>query len=191
MIERLTTADGLQTSYIYDPKRNLKTQVKNEFGENLISRYDYTYDELARRKTVLNNGQAFSAPAFNHFNYNDRNELVESSRYLGTDLLDTSNPVQSEYRDYKYDPIGNRIETIQATDTINYTTNSLNQYTALSDPESETLTYDVEGNLTSRSLGVKYVYNAENHLIAVESHNSMEGEAKVDFLYDYMGRRVP
>ncbi len=92
--------------------------MKNEFGEKLISQYDYTYDELSRRTSALNSGQAFAEPAFNRYNYNDRNELIESSQYLGTNILDTSNPVQSEFRAYEYDPIGNRIMEAEATDTL-------------------------------------------------------------------------
>ncbi|MCP4757093.1 MAG: hypothetical protein GY866_40030, partial [Proteobacteria bacterium] len=190
LIERLTTGDGLNTSYTYDPKRNLKTRVKNEFGENLISQYDYTYDALGLRKSVMNSGQAFATPAFNHYNYNDRNELVESSRHLGADLSDTSNPVQSEYRAYEYDPIGNRVEIVQGADAIAYNTNMLNQYTSLTGPSPETLAYDADGNLKSTSSGVNYVYNAENRLIVVEPQNPVEGDARVEFKYDSLVRRV-
>ncbi|MCP4709802.1 MAG: hypothetical protein GY869_14360, partial [Planctomycetes bacterium] len=160
LIERFSTNDGFKTSYTYDPKRNIKSRVSNEFGSNSISQYDYTHDELGRITTVANNGQAFDDPAFNLYNYNDRNELVESSRYLGAGIIDTSNPVQSEYRGYEYDPIGNRVEIYEATDTISYETNSLNQHTTLAGPEPETLIYDEDGNLSSRSSGVEYVYRS-------------------------------
>jgi RHS repeat-associated protein len=50
--------------------------------------------------------------------------------------------------------------------------------------------YDDDGNLTGRSEGVSYVYNAENRLIEVSPDTPIEGDKRVTFLYDYMGRRV-
>lgn len=38
-------------------------QVKNQFGVNMISQYDYTSDELTQRTSMTMTGQAFdSAP---------------------------------------------------------------------------------------------------------------------------------
>jgi len=136
---------------------------------------------------------------FNLFNYNDRSELTGSNRYLGTDINDTSNPVQEENRTYNYDNIGNRedattwdpVAAVQAQ--ISYTPNPLNQYanitTDTGTPVIESLAYDDDGNLTDYE-GKVYSWNAENRLIAVEPDIPTEGDKKVEFTYDYMGRRV-
>ncbi|MDY7039210.1 MAG: hypothetical protein SV375_24055, partial [Thermodesulfobacteriota bacterium] len=83
----------------------------------------------------------------------------------------------------------------EASDTLTYTTNNLNQYSQwnLTGGVTNSLTYDHDGNLTCITSGattVQYTYNAENRLIAVEPETPSSGDTKVEFLYDYMGRRV-
>lgn len=199
LIHQLTTSSGQQTTYSYEPDRNLKTQVKNELNSQLISQYDYQYDGLGRRSSVSNTGQAFAAvvSAFNLYGYDDRNELTESARYLGSDIADTSNSVPAEYRNYNYDPIGNRSQAIEDTLTRDYVSNALNQYSEIAtdngQPITDNLTYDEDGNLTTASFGgveKSLTFNTENRLIAVAPLTPSDGDKKVEFLYDYMGRRV-
>ena len=175
----------------------LRAISHNRFNSTLVSQYDYEYDELGKRSSVVNSGQAFTATqqAFSLYDYNDRNEVIESARYLGTNPLDTSNPVQVEYRAYNYDPIGNRTQHTEGTNTGTYTTNALNQYTQQNPPPGGTrsFTYDSDGNMTGITEGsntTQYQYNSENRLIAVEPASPVDGEKKLEFTYDYMGRRV-
>lgn len=197
LLRQMTTDDGLQTTYTYEPKRDLRTRIHNQFGTNVISQYDYQYDALGRRSSVVNSGQAFASvnQAFNLYGYNDRSELAESARYLGSDTSNTSSPVSSEYRAYTYDPIGNRIQHTEAAATSTYTTNGLNQYTQQVPPQGGTrsFTYDDDGDLTSVTDGsgtTQYQYNAENRLILVQPASPADGGKKLEFTYDYMGRRV-
>jgi hypothetical protein len=108
LVGTLTTLAGQTSTYTYEPNRNLRTQINNQFNSTLISQYDYAYDQLGRRTSVKNGGTAFAAAAFNRFVYNDRSELNESARYLGTDINILTSPVTGEYRSFAYDPIGNR-----------------------------------------------------------------------------------
>ncbi|MCP4351003.1 MAG: RHS repeat-associated core domain-containing protein, partial [Desulfobacterales bacterium] len=80
-----------------------------------------------------------------------------------------------------------------------YMTNSLNQYTDItttvnSDQQVTNVpVYDDDGNLTEISDypgSLKYSYNAENRLVAAAPELPMQGDGKVEFVYDYMGRRV-
>ena len=103
----------------------------------------------------------------------------------------------SEYRNYDYDSIGNRHQTIEDTVTRTYVPNALNQYYQITTDNgqqtTDKLTYDEDGNLTSiltQSSSVDYAYNAENRLIAVEPQTPSDGDKKVEFVYDYMGRSV-
>jgi RHS repeat-associated protein len=113
-------------------------------------------------------------------------------------MSDTSQPVESEGRGYAYDNIGNRE---QATDwdaansvqkQLTYTANQLNQYeliTADNSQADEMPSYDDDGNMT-RYEGKVYTYNAENRLVVVEPELPAEGDSRLEFVYDYMGRRV-
>lgn len=205
LIHVLVTDTGQKTTYTYEPKRALRTQVRNEFQATLVSQYDYAYDALGRRTSVINSGETFNAGnnGFNLYEYNDRSELVSSSRYLGDDPNNTNNPVLSEYRNYAYDAIGNRIqatdwdESASAKETQSYTANALNQYSKIIKdsgvPETDNLVYDDDGNLISIDSGSSvtlYTYNGENRLIAVFPQTPVEGDKQVEFAYDYMGRRI-
>ncbi len=190
LIETLSTDSGQITTNTYEPNRNLKTTVENAFNTAVISRYGYQYDELGRRAAVTNSGSAFSESAFNRFEYNDRNELTGSGRYIGTDTMDVSQPVNPESRLYDYDPIGNRESATEGVETYTYAPNDLNQYDSITDGGgTQALYYDADGNLTEKD-GFIYEYNGENRLILVEPVTPGDGDTMVEFAYDYMGRRV-
>jgi len=194
LLQGITTDSGLVTTYSYEPYRNLRTQIKNEYDTSVISQYDYAYDSMGRRTSVKNAGSAFSQSAFNSYNYNDRSELTGSSRYNGTDITDTTNPVNVEARTYDYDNIGNRESATEAlTNQITYDPNPLNQYTQITTDEGTPVTeipaYDEDGNLTDYD-GKVYTWNAENRLVVVEPETAVDGDTKVEYVYDFMGRRV-
>jgi RHS repeat-associated protein len=70
--------------------------------------------------------------------------------------------------------------------TTDYSANLLNQYDLIGSYEP---VYDADGNLLS-DLQHTYTWNAENRLILVEPIVAMEGSTRVEFTYDYLGRRV-
>ncbi|MFO7607499.1 MAG: DUF2235 domain-containing protein [Desulfurivibrionaceae bacterium] len=198
LLQSASYDSGQITTYGYEPNRNLKTGVTNEFNATLISQYDYSYDAAGRRENVRNSGTAFTASGFNIYGYNDRNELTSSNRYLGTDVANPTQLVDNEERGFIYDNIGNRKE---ATDwdaanavrmRLTYTANQLNQYdliTTDTGQPNETPTYDDDGNMTGYG-DKSYTYNAENRLVVVAPALLAEGDTKLEFTYDYMGRRV-
>ncbi|MFZ2630167.1 MAG: RHS repeat-associated core domain-containing protein [Desulfosalsimonadaceae bacterium] len=119
---------------------------------------------------------------------------------MGTDPDNITQPVEPEKRIYEYDPIGNRNTAIEGSASKSYTANSLNQYDEITaGGETSTLTYDADGNLTviPANAGIQasggqmaLSYNAENRLINVEPQTPAGGDHKLEFIYDYMGRRV-
>ena len=190
----MTTPSGITTTFSYEPHRDIKTQVKNQFGPTTVSQYDYSYDALGQRTSVKNSGSAFGSPAFNTFDYNLRNELSQSARYLGTDVAVLTNPVLSEYRQFEYDPIGNRNAITVAGNSGSYSTNNLNEYVSATLPVGGTnsFVHDADGNLTEIA-GVKnvvYSYDAENRLISAAPKTPILNDKKIDLTYDYQGRRV-
>src|SRR5690606_31887406 len=143
-------------------------------------------------------GTAFAADHLFKWGYNTRSELTAADRYQGTDPDSPGTQYGTKGAfDYAYDPIGNR-ETFQLDggSVRDYTTNAVNQYTAIDDP-SESFTYDADGNLIQDSL-LDYVWDAENRLVEVISRIELgsypsqyeNGDIRCQFKYDYMGRRV-
>jgi len=64
LISGYTNNHGLAVSYDFENHRNVETQVLNEFGTNLVSQFDYTYDELMRRTQRIDTfgGAGFTPP---------------------------------------------------------------------------------------------------------------------------------
>jgi RHS repeat-associated protein len=99
-------------------------------------------------------------------------------------------------RTYTYDPIGNRLTSADgstASPTLSqaYTTNNLNQYTAIqttipTPPTTATPTYDDDGNTLADGTGKVFVWDAENRLTQVTLPNS----EIVRYYYDGISRRV-
>ena len=107
-----------------------------------------------------------------------------------------------ERREYSYDNAGNRLQAVEWLDTLEtltstYATNMLNQYTTINEDDGAGtiaigLSHDEDGNLSSISDGTKiqYEYDAENRLKRVLPENPSDGDIKVEFHYDWLGRRV-
>ena len=82
---------------------------------------------------------------------------------------------------YNFDPIGNRLTANLAGTSYNYTANMLNQYTIVN---SNQPTYDDDGNMLTNG-SWSYTWNGENRMV-----QAVNGNTKLQFVYDYMGRRV-
>ena len=65
------------------------------------------------------------------------------------------------------------------------TANAQNEYTSVSG--ATTPTYDANGNMTTDSAGLKYVYNAWNQVVAVKNSS---GTTLETYEYDGLGRRI-
>ena len=191
LLAGMENSAGLSVHYDYEPRRDAKTAVTNAFNDRLISRYEYQYDRLGRRINVKNHGEAFYEAVFWLYGYNDRNEVISAGRFYGKDLKDQTRPKPELDRVYQYDPIGNRISAVEGAETIHYQTNSLNQYEKIERPLSqvEGLVYDADGNLVEDGR-FYYSWNGENRLIAVEPKKPLFSDKRLEFTYDYAGRRI-
>lgn len=181
----------LDALWTHEPNRDLLTQVKNTLYTTTpqVSQYDYVNDSVARRTSMAMSGNMFSASHFFAWGYNDRNELTTADQFLGTPSSPGNRLAQYGDYDYAYDNIGNRDSyRLDADPATTYTPNEFNQYTSAANP-AESFEYDEDGNLTedgSRS----YAWDAENRLVEVVPLAPANGDKKVRFGYDYMGRRV-
>ena len=171
LIASMTRPNNASTNYTYETARDLLTKVAN----GSISTFQYNNDALGRRTSMNRSSSAITAADVLSYTYNSYSELAGAS----------SNNNASYRYSYTYDPIGNRKTAGLAGTNWTYTANNLNQYTALNQAGTvQNPTYDADGNMLTRD-GWTQTWNAENRLIKAE-----KGTAKLEFAYDYMGRRI-
>ncbi|WP_176014914.1 RHS repeat domain-containing protein [Victivallis sp. Marseille-Q1083] len=171
LIASMTRPNNVSTNYTYETARDLLTKVAN----GAISTFRPANGALGRRTGMNRSGSAFTAADVLSYTYNSYSELTGAS----------SNNNASYGYNYTYDPIGNRKTAGLAGTNWTYTANNLNQYSALNQAGTvQNPTYDIDGNMLTRD-GWTQTWNAENRLIKAE-----KGTAKLEFAYDYMGRRI-
>ena len=130
--------------YVYEPHRNLIASIENTYSNNVISRFDYTNDEIGRRTAITRTGSAFSSlsGSVDHYGYNDRSEVVSARRTLNGE------EVHGFSFGYGYDPIGNRVSSFEDAGgerlETTYTANELNQYTAIQNASAVPLRGDAK-----------------------------------------------
>ena len=158
---------GVTSSWNYEDKRNLLTQVQN----GSVSDFGYTNNAIGNRTAMSRAGSAFAAPDTISYSYNSRSEVIGA----------VSNQNSAYNYAYSFDPIGNRLTANLAGTSYNYTTNMLNQYTVVN---SNQPTYDDDGNMLTNGSWT-YTWNGENRMV-----QAVNGNTKLQFVYDYMGRRI-
>jgi YD repeat-containing protein len=92
LLSGITASSGFSWTRAYEPNRDLIVTVDNRFGTNLVSRFDYHNDALARRTKRIDN-----SAVTNNFGYNIRSQVTSAA--MGTNTYG-----------YAFDPIGNRRE---------------------------------------------------------------------------------
>ena len=179
---------------------DLPKTIENRLGRRTISRYDLERDALWRITDIQKSGEAEASAMAQKASLGRRRgeDWIRNPLYLDGDAID----VAPERREYSYDNAGNRLQAVEWLDTLEtltstYATNVLDQYITINEDDgSETLeislSHDPDGNL-SRFEGetdIRYEYDAENRLRRVRPNIPSEGDVKVEFLYEYLGRRV-
>ena len=167
LISQMTRPNGVASSWSYEDKRNLLAQVQN----GSVSDFGYTNNAIGNRTAMSRAGSAFAAPDTISYSYNSRSEVIGA----------VSNQNSAYNYAYSFDPIGNRLTANLAGTSYNYTTNMLNQYTVVN---SNQPTYDDDGNMLTNG-SWSYTWNGENRMV-----QAVNGNTKLQFVYDYMGRRV-
>jgi RHS repeat-associated protein len=153
---------------------NQLTEIKSVTGSTTVSRYAYDYNALNQRSkaTLADNG-------YWSYDYNTKGEVINGTRKDAN-----GNAISGQNFGYDFDGIGNRLTTsIDGATESSYTANALNQYTAFN---SNSLTYDDDGNLTNDGLR-QFTYNGENRLLQVRDLNNT---LIATYTYDDQGRRV-
>jgi hypothetical protein len=82
------------------------------------TRFDYVTNNRYQREREKQSGSAYADygdATFEKFTYNARGELTDAPSYLGSNVADTSKPLQGRQHAYGYDSIGNRKWTNRTT----------------------------------------------------------------------------
>ena len=167
LISQMTRPNGVASVWNYESNRNLITQVQN----GTISTFGYINNIIGNRTSMTRSGSAFSTSDTLNYTYNNRSEVIGA----------VSDEISSYNYIYSFDSVGNRLSASSAGMNYNYTTNALNQYIASNGQE---LTYDFDGNMLTRD-GWTQTWDSENRII-----QTVKGNTKLEFSYDYMGRRI-
>ncbi|HRP31478.1 MAG TPA: RHS repeat-associated core domain-containing protein [Agriterribacter sp.] len=168
-----TLKNGTVTSYAYDDANRMLT-LDNKKGALSFARFDYGYDKVGRRTFVQRNGNKGDVYAY------DATDQVTGVQYEVTNPhAIPANPLNTT--NYEWDPAGNRTTVTNNGTDEQYSTNNLNQYTAVA---GNALTYNGNGALQSFN-GWTYSYDAQNRLVKAE-----KGSTTVSFAYDARNRCV-
>ena len=182
LVTSITRPNNLTTDYTYETNRNMITAITNKYnGSTTISSYGYVSDAIGRRTSKSRTGTAFATSDSITFGYNDRSEVTSA----------VSNNITAYNYGFAFDNIGNRSSYTVAGTGTTYTADNLNQYTAITKGTTINPTYDDDGCMLTwpQIAGGTWnnTWNGENRLI--ETYNDTAGK-KLEFVYDYMGRRV-
>jgi len=160
--------NGIKMKYEYDNANRLtQVAVRNPADTDLITRYDYTLDQVGNWTSMATKipGKPLSTATYGYDNL-DR-------------LTGVAKPGLTQT--YAYDAVGNRSSLLENGVNTTYAANNLNQYTQVN---STALTYDARGNLTNDG-SLVMTYDTDNRLTSVVSPTTV-----VDYQYDYSNRLI-
>ena len=181
-----TFGNGTTATYSYGGFREDLTTIHHETSTpTTLVRLDYGYNKVHDR-TYERYGASGSAG--DAFEYDKARRLTKA--WMGSST--PSSPSGNTYVktiDYNMDDDGNRTSVVTtpygvSPTTESYTTNTLNQYTAVGGASP---TYDGNGNLTDNGT-YKFKYNYKN--LICEARLSSNNSLVATYTYDAAGRRV-
>jgi YD repeat-containing protein len=177
-LELKTLGNGVFTTYTYDDAGQLLA-LTNAFPDaKPLSWFNYTYDSRGRRTSMDTHYGKWT------YGYDDLGQLTRAV------LASTDTNIANQDLLYEYDPLGNRIWTVENGVTNLYTSNAMNQYVRTADGRGQTTdyTFDLDGNLV-REVGpngtTTYEYNDDNRLVGVTTPHDHS-----QYGYDALGQRV-
>jgi len=156
-LARKQLGNGVYTEYIHDDKMLQPREIRN-YAKNgsLLSYFRYTYDKFGYRTTTETNDDYVS------YEYDAVGQLTawKSTRHGNTSI--------------QYDAEMNRVSKTSLSSINKYYSNNMLQYMRYGDMQH--FTYDKKGNLAekktklrTRNLVEKYVFDAENRVISINS----------------------
>ncbi len=164
---RKDMGNGTYTTFTYEPTGQVQSLINYASNGAVNSEFTYTYDSLGRVQSMTTLDGATS------YGYDADSRLTSVTLPGGQTIA------------YGYDAMGNRTTATQNGVTTSYTTNDLNQYTAVG---GASYSYDKDGNLlvtTGAGGTTTYTYNVQNQLIGLQTSTDTW-----TYTYDALGNRI-
>ncbi len=183
-LQTLTYPGGTTANYTYFPNLQDKRlqQIKNQTSASvLLSQFDYTYDTEGQLLTWTKNYPGLPTPQRHDLGYDNADQLLTAPLKKAT-----NNALIRQYI-YGYDPASNRTSERVANATTNSVPNNVNEITSQSGATNRTLTYDLNGSLTSDGGTRTFEWDGANRLVAV---NYTGANQRSEFSYDGLNRCV-
>jgi len=182
----VTMPGGTRKTFGYDGWQAMTTNLVADPAGNAVLFRAYSRN-LAGNILGQNTEQGNYAYGYDRI---DQLTNVNISAYTGPAGIATN-------ESFAYDPMGNRlVSTVNrepGTENSVYSVNSLNQYSEISNLESQiTLQYDLNGNLTNQAWATganEYTWDIENRLIGYKRTDT-NGATSASYTYDPFGRRI-
>lgn len=168
-----TLQNGTATAYSYDVDNRL-VSLNNQKAGVSFARYEYGYDNVDRRTFVKRDSAKGDVYGY------DATSQITSVQYEA-DNPDSMPSAPVRTTGYNWDAVGNRTTVTNTGVPTNYTTNQLNQYTAVA---GRPLTYNDNGALKTMD-GWTFTYDAQDRLVKAEKRSTL-----ITFDYDPLNRCV-
>jgi len=183
-LQTLTYPNGLTANYTYFPNLQDKRlqQIKNQTSTSvLLSQFDYTYDTEGELQTLTKNYPGLPTPQRYDLDYDNADQLTNAP------LKKTTNNSLVRQYIYGYDLGSNRTSEQVGNTTTTSTPNNVNEITSQSGGTNRTLSYDLNGSLTSDGGTRTFEWDAANRLVAVNYTGTTQ---RSEFSYDGLNRCV-
>lgn len=185
-LSRVAYPGGASANYSYLPNAENKRlqQIKNlnndkHARKQLISQFDYAYDTEGQITGWTRNLPDMPIVLRSDFSYDNADQLVSAPLKNAS-----TNALLIPYT-YTYDLAGNRTSETVGTTTTTSTPNSVNEITSQSGGANRTLSYDLNGNITSDGGTRTFEWDAANRLVAI---NYTGQTTRSEFSYDGLSR---
>jgi RHS repeat-associated protein len=189
----------------YDPVNQLLavTIRGNTIAGAILKQYAYGYDLAGNRTSEqIGNGTGASPVVISQSSYNSANQLTTrtggsgpmqfagSLDEPGTVMVNTNaavmNNLTTNFVGYASVTNGTNVIPITATDYSNNSRTNKYQVIVTNTVGSQTLAFDLNGNMTNDGAGITYEYDAANRTVAINRGTTN----RTEFAYDGAGRRV-
>lgn len=187
-LSKVLNPGGSSANYLYFPNAQDKRlqQIKhlnnnNNANKQLISQFDYTYDADGQITTWKKNYAGLAAPQRFDLGYDNADQVTTAP------LKNASTNALIKQYTYGYDAASNRTSELVATTTTTSTPNNVNEITSQSGGVNRTLTYDLNGSITSDGGTRTFEWDGANRLVAI---NYTGFTTRSEFTYDGLSRMV-